>query len=85
MPIGTWAPPTPEYLTAPGFATYAPTRAYAYSPTGGDWSGTYPSYGGGGGGGLTSGDFGGGADTSTLGGLLSAASVLGGPTTCPVY
>ena len=78
MPIGTWAPPTPEYLTAPGFATYAPTRAYAYSPTGGDWSGTYPSYGGGGGGGLTSGDFGGGADTSTLGGLLSAASVLGG-------
>ena len=77
MPIGTWAPPTPEYLTAPGFATYAPTRAYAYSPTGGDWSGTYPSYGGGGGG-LTSGDFGGGTDTSTLGNALSALSLLGG-------
>jgi len=77
--LGTWAPPTPEYLTAPGYETYAPTAAYGYSPTGGDWSGAYPGYGGGGGGGgLTSGDFGGGADNSTLGGLLSAASLLGG-------
>jgi hypothetical protein len=77
MATGTWAPPTPEYLTAPGYETYAPTKAYAYSPTGGDWSSAYPGYGGGGGG-QTSGDFGGGADTGTMGGLLSAASLLGG-------
>ena len=76
MPIGTWAPPTPEYLTAPGYQTYAPTAAYAYSPTGGGWSGGFGS--GGGGGGLTSGDFGGGTDTSTLGNALSALSLLGG-------
>jgi hypothetical protein len=75
MPTGTWAPPTPEYLTAPGYETYAPTAAYGYSPTGGDWSG---GFGSGGGGGLTSGGFGGGTDNSTLGGLLSAASLLGG-------
>ena len=76
MPIGTWAPPTPEYLTAPGYQTYAPTAAYAYSPTGGGWSGGFGS--GGGGGGMTSGDFGGGTDTSTLGNALSALSLLGG-------
>ena len=77
----TWAPTRPEYLTAPGYETYAPTRAYGYSPAGGDWSGGYGSGGGGGGGGgggLTSGDFGGGTDTSTLGGALSALSLLGG-------
>ena len=44
--LGSWAPTRPEYLAAPGYETYAPTKAYGYSPTGGDWSG-----GSGGGGG----------------------------------
>ena len=48
-----WSPPTPEYLTAPGFANYAPTRSYNYTPTGGDWSGEFGSGGGGGGGPMT--------------------------------
>ena len=74
--MGAWAPTRPEFLDAPGYETYAPTKAYGYSPTGGDWSGGYG--GSGGGGGLTSGDFGGGTDTSTLGNALSALSLLGG-------
>ena len=79
---GSWAPTRPEYLAAPGYETYAPTKAYGYSPVGGDWSGGFGpggfGSGGGGGGGLTSGDFGGGTDTSTLGNALSALSLLGG-------
>ena len=69
--MGSWAPTRPEFLDAPGFETYAPTKAYGYSPAGGNWSG-------GGGGGLPSGAFGGGTDTRPLGGLMTAASVLGG-------
>jgi hypothetical protein len=74
MPWGTL------YPNAPGYETYAPTAAFQYSPAGGtDAYGGYPAYGGGGGGGfLSGGGSSGGSDTSTLGGALSALSLLGG-------
>ena len=76
--LGGWANQSPEFLSAPGYESYAPTAAFQYSPAGGtDVLGGYPAYGGGGGGGGGS-SGGGGSDTSTLGGALSALSLLGG-------
>jgi len=73
MPWGT------AYPSAPGYETYAPTAAYQYSPAvGTDALGGYPAYGGGGDGFLSGGGSSGGSDTSTLGGALSALSLLGG-------
>jgi len=73
MPWGT------AYPSAPGYESYAPTAAFQYSPAvGTDALGGYPAYGGGGDGFLSGGGSSGGSDTSTLGGALSALSLLGG-------